>query len=200
MVETLENGAIDDKEVAVDFIVRIQKEVERMTSMVDVLLELSRIESGQEVVNMAPVELNLIVQEAMALVKTPESPVYLDIVSEIQPNINVMAQPDKLLQILVNLLQNAIKFTGDNGFITIRTRVSDKQVFIDVEDNGIGISSEHLPHVFERFYKVDRVRRDGGSGLGLAIVKHLVQAHEGDVSVASVEGEGSVFSFTLPLS
>ena len=200
MVETLEDGAIDDKKVASDFIMRIQKEVERMTSMVDVLLELSRIESGQEVVNMAPLQLKLKVEEAIELVKRSESPVDLNITSEIQSDINVVAQSDKLLQILVNLLQNAIKFTSTDGSIIVRSRVSDKHVLIDVEDNGTGIASEHLPHVFERFYKADRSRRDGGSGLGLAIVKHLVQAHGGDVSVDSVEGEGSVFSFTLSLS
>ena len=200
MVETLEDGAIDDKKVASDFIMRIQKEVERMTSMVDVLLELSRIESGQEVVNMAPLQLKPKVEEAIELVKRSESTVDLNITSEIQSDINVVAQSDKLLQILVNLLQNAIKFTSTDGSVIVRSRVSDKHVLIDVEDNGTGIASEHLPHVFERFYKADRSRRDGGSGLGLAIVKHLVQAHGGDVSVDSVEGEGSVFSFTLSLS
>ena len=200
MVETLEDGAIDDKNVAGDFILRIQKEIERMTAMVDVLLELSRIESGQEVVNMGPVELGAIVQEAIELVKRSESPADSNIESEIQPGIRVVAQSDKLLQILVNLLQNAVKFTPSSGLIIVRNRVSDRQVYIEVEDNGSGIAAEHLPHVFERFYKEDRARRDGGSGLGLAIVKHLVQAHGGDVNVASVEGEGSVFSFTLSLS
>ena len=200
MVETLEDGAIGDKKVASDFIMRIQKEVERMTSMVDVLLELSRIESGQEVVNMAPLQLKPKVEEAIELVKRSEGTEDLNITSEIQSDINVVAQSDKLLQILVNLLQNAIKFTSTDGSVIVRSRVSDKHVLIDVEDNGTGIASEHLPHVFERFYKADRSRRDGGSGLGLAIVKHLVQAHGGDVSVDSVEGEGSVFSFTLSLS
>ena len=202
MLETLEDGAIDDKEVANDFLKRMQKDVERMTSMVDNLLELSRIESGQEVVNMGPVDLELIVQEAIEIVKRgsgfPES--NINMVSEIQSGIRVVAQSNKLSQILVNLLQNSVKFTPNNGLIVIRSMVANKQVFVYVEDNGSGIAPEHLPHVFERFYKVDRARRDGGSGLGLAIVKHLVQAHGGDVDVTSEEGEGSVFSFTLPLS
>ena len=149
---------------------------------------------------MATLQLKLKVEEAIELGKRSESPVDLNITSEIQSDINVVAQSDKLLQILVNLLQNAIKFTSTDCSVIVRSRVSDKHVLIDVEDNGTGIASEHLPHVFERFYKADRSRRDGGSGLGLAIVKHLVQAHGGDVSVDSVEGEGSVFSFTLSLS
>ena len=151
---------------------------------------------------MGPVDLELIVQEAIEIVKRGSGFLEsnINMVSEIQSGIRVVAQSNKLSQILVNLLQNSVKFTPNNGLILIRSMVANKQVFVYVEDNGSGIAPEHLPHVFERFYKVDRARRDGGSGLGLAIVKHLVQAHGGDVDVTSEEGEGSVFSFTLPLS
>ena len=110
----------------------------------------------------------------------------------------VTAEETKIHQVVTNLIENALKFTPENGAVTISADVGERDITFTVSDTGPGIESEHLPHVFERFYKVDRARRDGGSGLGLAIVKHLVQAHDGEVSVKSTLGEGSAFSFTLP--
>ena len=111
---------------------------------------------------------------------------------------NVMADADMVKQILSNLLENAIKYTPENGRVTVSTTGEGAMVLTEVADTGVGIARQHLPHVFERFYKVERSRREGGTGLGLAIVKHIVQAHGGDVRVESVEGTGSTFSFSLP--
>ena len=97
------------------------------------------------------------------------------------------------------MLQNSVKFTPSGGTITVEARSNGGFVEVSVLDTGIGIAAEHLPHLFERFYKVDKARRDGGTGLGLAIVKHIVQAHGGAVYADSVEGEGSAFYFTMPL-
>ena len=108
-----------------------------------------------------------------------------------------MAEERKLSQILTNLVENALRFTPEGGRITLSAERDAQWVTVSVADTGVGIPREHLSHIFERFYKVDRSRRDGGTGLGLAIVKHLVQAHGGEVSAISVEGEGSEFVLRL---
>ena len=111
----------------------------------------------------------------------------------------VTGESGKLRQVLVNLVENAIRHTAE-GKITISILDEGRFQKVRVADTGTGIPREHLPHVFERFYKVDRSRSDGGTGLGLAIVKHIVQAHGGEVSVESEEGVGSTFEFTIPRS
>ena len=198
ITETLDRGALEDGDVARDFLARIYRDVDRMAVMVDELLELSRIESGQEVVNIRPVYLIDIVQDAVAIVEEQSSEESTTIVTQIDDAIVVMAQFEKISRVIVNLLQNALKFTPVTGVITIKVKEDNNSVSLTIEDTGIGIADEHLPHIYERFYKVDKSRADKGTGLGLAIVKHLVQAHGGEVSVSSVEGKGSSFSFTLP--
>ena len=198
ITETLDRGALEDGDVARDFLARIYRDVDRMAVMVDELLELSRIESGQEVVNIRPVYLIDIVQDAVAIVEEQSSEESTRIVTQIDDAIVVMAQFEKISRVIVNLLQNALKFTPVTGVITIKVKEDNNSVSLTIEDTGIGIADEHLPHIYERFYKVDKSRADKGTGLGLAIVKHLVQAHGGEVSVSSVEGKGSSFSFTLP--
>ncbi len=108
----------------------------------------------------------------------------------------MIGEEDKLRQVLVNLLENAFRFTPEQGRICVSALLQPQFVEIQVSDTGAGIAAEHIPHVFERFYKVDRSRRDEGTGLGLAIVKHIVQAQGGDVRVESREGVGSTFAFT----
>ena len=202
MVEVLKDGAINDNEVAHDFLQRINRDIQRMTVLVDDLLELSRIESGQESFKIETWELSPIVAESISLVMDQNR---MEISSELKiidqtTNENVLVEKDRLIQILVNLLQNAVKFSRTEGEIKVSSKTIDEFVEIRVSDSGSGISEEHVPYVFERFYKVDRARSDMGTGLGLAIVKHLVQAHGGDVGVNSTEGEGSEFYFTLPVS
>ena len=99
---------------------------------------------------------------------------------------------------LINLLDNALKFTPGTGSVTLSAYPEHEMIRVGVRDSGVGISEDHLPHIFERFYKADRSRQGGGTGLGLAIVKHIVQAHGSEVAVQSREGEGSAFTFTLP--
>ncbi|MBG91485.1 MAG: hypothetical protein CL794_00370 [Chloroflexi bacterium] len=201
MAETLEDGAIGDKKVAQDFIGRILRDIQRMTVMVDDLLELSRIESGQEVIDIHPVNLFRIANESISYVKGEINDGMPEIILNVTEEIMVMGQEEKISQVFVNLIQNASRFTRQNGLITITAKQYDNDIVeVSVSDTGMGIAPEHLAHVFERFYKVDRSRRDGGTGLGLSIVKHLVQAQGGEVFVDSVEGEGSTFKFTLPVA
>ena len=198
MVGSLESGALEDKKAANDFIARIDKDVDRMTSLVSDLLELSRLESGQEDIELEPVELRSLVDDSISMVTNQvlDGP---DILSKIFENVEILGNKQKVTQILLNLLQNSVKFTPSGGTITVEAKSKGGFVEVSVLDTGIGIAAEHLPHLFERFYKVDKARRDGGTGLGLAIVKHIVQAHGGAVYADSVEGEGSAFYFTMPL-
>ena len=199
MTETLQDGALNDTDTAHDFLTRILNDTQRMTTMVNDLLVLSRLESGQAPIHLAPVSLESVVAEIESRFDVSPDHERLKLETNVPDGIPlVMGEADKLNQVLANLVENAVKVTGDGGLISISANATDRWVEVKVSDNGIGIAREHLPHVFERFYKVDRSRRDGGTGLGLAIVKHLVQAHGGDIKVESVEGEGSAFSFTLP--
>lgn len=199
MTETLQDGALYDTDTAQDFLTRILNDTQRMTTMVNELLELSRLESGQAPIHLAPVSLESVVAEIESRFDVSPDHERLKLETNVPDGIPlVMGEADKLNQVLANLVENAVKVTGDGGLISISANATDRWVEVKVSDNGIGIAREHLPHVFERFYKVDRSRRDGGTGLGLAIAKHLVQAHGGDIKVESVEGEGSAFSFTLP--
>ena len=199
MTETLQDGALNDTDTAQDFLTRILNDTQRMTTMVNELLELSRLESGQAPIHLAPVSLESVVTEIESRFDVSPDHERLKLETNVPDGIPlVIGEADKLNQVLANLVENAVKVTGDGGLISISANATDRWVEVQVSDNGIGIAREHLPHVFERFYKVDRSRRDGGTGLGLAIAKHLVQAHGGDIKVESVEGEGSTFSFTLP--
>ena len=198
MVETLEGGALENREIALDFLSRIESDITRMTTLVDELLELSRLESGQMPVHLAPLSVDEVAGEIVARFNGQAAAAGVQMHVDLPPNLPyVMAEAGKLDQILTNLLENALRFTPEGGRVDISASKCPQWVNLTVSDTGVGIPSEHLPHVFERFYKVDRSRRDGGTGLGLAIAKHLVQAHGGDISVSSAEGQGSSFTLTL---
>ena len=198
MIETLEGGAIDDHEVAVDFLSRVKTDIRRMTTLVDELLELSRLESGHVPIHLAPVELSEVVEEIVEQFSVLASAKKVALRNCMTPELPyVMAEAGKLNQMLTNLVENALRFTPEGGNITLSANAMPRWVELTIADTGVGIAREHLPHVFERFYKADRSRRDEGTGLGLAIVKHLVQAHGGDISAKSAEGEGSTFTLTL---
>ena len=198
MVEVLESGAIDDKKTAMDFLHRIRGDVNRMTSLVEELLELSSLESGQMPEHLAPVSIEDVIEEIVERFQFTASSSSIELVSRSQPGLPyVMGEQRRLEQVLTNLVENALRFTPAGGRITLSARSDVDWVFVTVADTGVGIAREHLPHVFERFYKVERSRRDHGTGLGLAISKHLVQAQGGDISATSVEGEGSEFTVKL---
>ena len=199
MVETLQRGAMEDRQVAVDFMERIDRDIVRMNDIVSELLELSLLESGQMKLDVSSIDvipfLEEIRQEYQA--KAEAKKIRLT-VEEDAHRLRVIGDRGKVRQVLANLLDNALKATAESGEIGLSAEAQTGSTRISVWDTGAGIAQEHLPHIFERFYKVDRSRRDGGTGLGLAIVKHLVQAQDGEVWVESREGEGSTFSFTLP--
>ena len=201
MVETLESGAVGDRRVALDFLARMRGDVDRINALVDHLLELSRMESGQFTIVAEPLSLAPVVQTVSRQFSQQAAARQVNIVTDLDESLPlVMADGEKLTQVFVNLVENSLKFTPANGHISIRARAEDGHVQVQLRDTGIGVAPQHLPHLFERFYKVDRSRRDSGTGLGLAIVKQLVEAHGGQISVESREGEGCAFTFTVPLA
>jgi two-component system phosphate regulon sensor histidine kinase PhoR len=199
MVETLQDGAMNDKKVAADFLSRIESEIDRLAQMVAELTQLSRIESGQAELKLALIDLNTLVEETVAEISPLAERQHIRLLKQLTPDLPaVPADRDRIKQTIVNLVHNGIKFNKPGGRVTVSTGYDGEAAAVSVADTGIGISRDDLPHVFERFYKVDKARSGGGSGLGLAIAKHTVQAHGGAISVHSEEGKGSTFIFTLP--
>ncbi len=201
LAETLEEGAIDDKAVAQDFLHKINIEVDRLTQMVNELGELSRIESGEFPLNLGPVDLSEVVRQVSERLRAQAERGGLSLKIDTPPDLpEALADEEGVEKILVNLLHNAIKFTPPSGSVTISTKVEGDSILISVADTGVGIPADDLPRIFERFYKADKARASGGTGLGLAIAKHIVEAHGERIRAESTEGKGSTFTFALPLA
>ena len=199
MVETLESGAVNEPQVAMDFLSRMRGDVDRINGLVNDLLELSRMESGQFRIDVEPISLAPVVQSVKRQFGDTATTHGVEIVSKLHDDLPlVMADGEKLTQVFVNLVENALKFTPADGEIRIQAEPFEEYVQVQLQDTGIGVAPQHVPHLFERFYKVNRSRRDSGTGLGLSIVKQLVEAHGGQITVASQEGEGCAFTFTVP--
>ena len=206
--ETLLEGAINDRENALKFLSTIKDNSERLNSLVNDLLTLSRIELGDIKIEKTDVNPEEVIAAVFATLKDKSSARGLYLKTAISPEVrNIKADRDRLIQILINLIDNAIKYT-DKGGVTIRIQresaasSADNPVEIAVEDTGPGIPKKHLSRLGERFYRVDRARsRDlGGTGLGLAIVKHLVKAHGWDMKIESSEGAGTKIRIIIPLA
>ncbi|MHB1043672.1 MAG: two-component system histidine kinase PnpS [Eubacteriales bacterium] len=201
--ETLLDGAMEDPELARSFLGIINTETERLTRLIDELLNLSRIESQESVLKIQLVEIGPLIENAVSVFQPRAAEKNLSIkVAGVPEKIPpIQADPDLLTQVLINLIDNAVSYTPPGGEITLLVSEEGGEMKVDVRDNGIGIPPESLTRLFERLYRVDkaRSREQGGTGLGLSIVKHIVEAHGGAVQVSSKVGEGSTFSFTLPL-
>jgi two-component system phosphate regulon sensor histidine kinase PhoR len=201
--ETLCNGALKDREAAVTFVERIQEQSDRLHNLIVDMLSLARIESAQEVFTVEPVVLREVVEECLAAQRPAAEAKRIDLRADGEDGpCSVQADRDGLREILDNLVDNAIKYTGVGGQVVVRWRALADEATIEVEDTGIGIGPEDLSRVFERFYRVDKARSRelGGTGLGLAIVKHLAQSFGGVVSAQSEPGKGSTFTVGLPIS
>ncbi|HKL02798.1 MAG TPA: ATP-binding protein [Cryomorphaceae bacterium] len=198
---TLLEGAIEDPNFNKKFLMKAAKSVERMTMIVEDLDTITQFESGNLSLDIEKIDIVELTREVLEIRdneaenkgitlgfnKTYERPIY------------VKADSFRISQVLTNLITNSIKYGKEGGKTTIRFFDLEEQILVEVEDNGPGIDQEHLPRLFERFYRVDksRSRNQGGTGLGLAICKHIVEAHKQSIDVRSVPDKGSVFSFTL---
>ncbi len=198
---TLLDGGMDDPKINKDYLKRAANSVERMISIIEDLQDISQLEAG---------ELNLyfdkfdVVSLAKDLfeglkMKADMAKIRLVFKENYDKPIYVMADKDRIRQVFTNLLVNSMKYGNDGGTTEIRFFDMDENILVEIADNGIGIEKQHLPRLFERFYRVDkgRSRNQGGTGLGLAIVKHIIEAHKQTINVRSTPGVGSTFSFTL---
>lgn len=221
LADTLRDGALEDPPAARRFLDRIDGEVDALTQMVAELLELSRIESGRVPIRLRSAALSAVILPALERLTPQFDRAGLTLDVEIPADLPpALADMERVQQVITNLVHNALKFTPSGGQVRVTARLSDEKpdwqpgynletppastadrmLLVQVRDTGVGIPAHDLPRIFERFYKADRARSGGGTGLGLAIAKHIVQAHGGRISAASREGEGSTFSFTLPVA
>jgi two-component system phosphate regulon sensor histidine kinase PhoR len=200
--ETLLEGALKE-EVASQFVQVIKRHSDRLEKIVEDLLILSKIESKEFQLKMESLSVSDLIGDVLDFIKEPLNKKKISVsVGELPPTLLVYGDRQYLEQVLINILDNAIKYGHEGGRMIISaTERGQREVEISVKDDGIGIPKEDLLRVFERFYRVDKGRSHelGGTGLGLSIVKHIVQAHGGRIWVESQLGEGSTFYFTLPI-
>ena len=207
LAETLQDGALDDPSAARRFIDQIQIEVDALTQMVTELLELSRIESGQLSLDRKPVAPRDLLDSASRRMALQTERANLNLRLECAPDLpTVNIDLQRLEQVLVNLIHNAVKFTRPGGEIVLSAEATDGftpqvgAIRFAVRDTGIGIPAEDVSRIFERFYRVDKSRTGSGTGLGLSIAKHIIEAHQGKIWAESVEGRGSTFHFSIPIT
>ncbi len=199
--ETLSSGAIDDKERAKEFIKIIESNSDRLVRLIEDLLDLSKIESGKGGMNLRPSSLYTIIKKVITQVEGRAKNKSISLENRITDSFpDILAEETFITQVFLNLIDNALKYTDENGVVSIEAAEGKEFIRVDVMDTGIGISEKDLPRVFERFYCADKARSRelGGTGLGLAIVKHVVEEHGGQVTLKSLLGRGSTFSVTIP--
>ncbi|MEI8200921.1 MAG: ATP-binding protein [Eubacteriales bacterium] len=202
-VDTLRNGKIEDPAVQGRFLEIIDIEAERLHQLISDILQLSEIEGMKNDQELQKFDLSALLDDVATLLDDKASERHVQIVVEDSEVLPVLASQYRIKQILINLVDNAIKYNKPGGRVYIRaTREPDQIVAIRVRDTGDGIPAEHLARVFERFYRVDKShsREMGGTGLGLSIVKHIAQLYEGTATVESIEGEGSTFTVRLRIA
>jgi two-component system phosphate regulon sensor histidine kinase PhoR len=199
-VEALEDGGLEDPATATRFLSRIRANADRMASLVDDLLELSRLESGAQPPTLEHLDTAEVVADVVASFAKIAARKSIALDSVVRESPEVLSDGDRLRRILEHLVDNALKYTPDGGRVTLHVVPEGEGVVVSVEDTGPGIPPEHVPRLFERFYRVDtaRSRELGGTGLGLAIVKHLAESMGASVRVSSVTGQGSIFEVRLP--
>ncbi|MEW6363338.1 MAG: ATP-binding protein [Acidobacteriota bacterium] len=200
-IETLVGGAVNDPRVNIEFLKKALDHTTRLNALLNDLIEISRIETGEMKLSLRYFNVGEMLEGIQEEMKPPadQKSIALNLAARPDNATDALGDPERIRQVITNLVDNAIKYTNPGGSVTISAANEAERVRIAVEDTGCGISSDHIPRIFERFYRVDkdRSREAGGTGLGLAIVKHIVEAHGSQVSVVSTPGRGSIFSFAL---
>jgi two-component system phosphate regulon sensor histidine kinase PhoR len=199
-LETLVDGAMNDKAVAEDFLQRAIKQTYRLKDLVDDLISISKLEAGMKM-SKRYFRVNDMIKKTIDDLQgiAKKKNISIEFNQGSSNGVSVFGDEERLKQVMINLIDNAVKYTNPEGIIKVATELKPKEVTISVEDNGIGIPKADLPRVFERFYRVDKTRsRDvGGSGLGLSIVKHILEVHKSQIKVESEENKGTRFEFNL---
>jgi two-component system, OmpR family, phosphate regulon sensor histidine kinase PhoR len=200
-VHTLLDGAIHDPSVNIQYLQRAAKNIDRLQVIVEDLETINKLEAGQMILDLSEFDIRELCDEVFAdlEMRARERNVKLVYKEGAQQHFRVRADKESVRQVLMNLVHNSIKYGREGGLSKLSFYDMETYILIEVSDNGIGIHPEHLNHVFDRFYRVDKSRsRDaGGTGLGLSIVKHIIEAHKQKVNVRSTVGQGSTFGFTL---
>ncbi len=199
--ETLKLGALHDPESAAAFLQIILDESDRLNRLVNDLLDLSKIESNRLPLKYESINVSSLITEIAQLLDRELAQKRLKLQLLGEHHLQVEADHDRLRQIIINLLHNSIQYTPEGGSVNVSWTTNAEHLSVSVKDSGIGIPKEDVPHVFERFFRVDRARnrQSGGTGLGLSITKHLIEMHKGTISAESELGHGSTFIFTIPL-
>ncbi len=200
-VETLKGGAIEDQEAAIKFLNIIEDEADRLNRLISDILSLSELENKKNRNNFETIDINNTILEVVSMLTNQAMKKNIIVSSDLTKHImQIYGDKDKFKQMIINLLDNAIKYTPDNGKVKVQAYDNANSIIINIIDNGIGISKEHIPRLFERFYRVDRARsrRVGGTGLGLAIVKYIIKLFNGEINVESTVGKGTKFQIILP--
>jgi two-component system phosphate regulon sensor histidine kinase PhoR len=199
LAETLQEGALDDPPAARRFVDQIQIEVDALSQMTNELLELSKIESGRFSLDLSSVEAGDLLNSAARRMQVQAERAHVSLHVECANDLSkVSVDAQRLEQVLVNLIHNAVKFTRPGGEVLLLAEPIDGEVRFAVRDTGVGIPADEVSRIFERFYRVDKARAGSGTGLGLSIAKHIVEAHRGKIWAESTEGVGSTFYFTIP--
>lgn len=199
-VNTLVNGGVNDKEINVKYLKRTEKNVNRLISVVQDLDVISKLESGNAKLEIELFDIHVVIQDVFDMLQIKADNNLVDLVlNPLCESCFVEADKEKVVEVLMNLITNAIKYGNKGGIVKVSTRAAFNKVFIDVSDDGIGISKKDISHIFERFYRGDKSRSKefGGSGLGLSIVKHIIDSHKQKIIVNSELGKGSTFTFSL---
>jgi two-component system, OmpR family, phosphate regulon sensor histidine kinase PhoR len=199
-IHTLIEGAMDDEQVSRKFLDKAARHVDHLTTLVEDLVTISRIEAGEVILELTHFDIKELIGEVIELQDLAARQKNIALEGKFDNSaVMVRADRQKIRQVLINLVSNSIKYGREGGHTSIKTMEAPGTVTVEVHDNGEGIPSEHLARIFERFYRVDksRARTHQSTGLGLAIVKHFIEAHKQKIFVTSHEGVGSIFSFTL---
>jgi two-component system phosphate regulon sensor histidine kinase PhoR len=200
-IHTLLDGAIHDRSVNMQYLQRAAKNVDRLQAIVEDLETINKLESGQMILDLREFDIHDLAEEVYAdlEMRARERNIRLTFKEGASQHFRVRADKESIRQVLMNLVHNSIKYGTEGGVTKISFYDMETYILVEVSDNGIGIDPEHLKHVFDRFFRVDkhRSREAGGTGLGLSIVKHIVEAHKQTINVRSSVGQGSTFGFTL---
>jgi len=203
-IDTLIDGAVTDPDVNMKYLQRSSFTIERMITMVEDLETITKLEQNTDPLHITKFDFITLVKEVIEIMELKANTRNIRMIIQNHTNapVYVLADKEKIRQVLINLIDNSIKYGRQSGKTFIKIYYFEQNLLIEIEDNGIGIEEDHLQRIFERFYRVDksRSREVGGTGLGLAIVKHIIEAHNQHINVRSKVGVGTTFTFTLTLA